>query len=423
MRVIATIVNLLPKRLKEQVYIWSGWLEAIPPQKLHEAKMDRIAEWVVSLYPTRKYPAAAIGSSNGALTHLWTALGIPWLPQTFLIPVARSGPQPDEPRDDVTWAKHWADVFLKTNPDVQLHHLHDPNQDRLMIQRMSYFRIKQLRLGAAYEQFLLQTLAPKGTIFIVECGLKWPTTKFGDRHIFQFGALGGATPDEYHHGGPRVEEYLRRYHAPRTRWDAPAPDAERPEAEWGFEPTLRDDIDRFARHHGFHVRRIVFEQPEHMSPLVADFYQHWNEKRQVRGRRLLVESFIVMEPYWTIRTGSVPFWMVFNKLPSAATLQDYLDANDPFDEIYMMLFSHGVNSIGLTPIETWRGLLGRARKQGVFVGVDERAYPRDFAVFVRYYFDLQRRIRARYPMPPSVTPQQLDEFLHNTKGRYQVQWL
>jgi hypothetical protein len=115
--------------------------------------------------------------------------------------------------------------------------------------------------------------------------------------------------------------------------------------------------------------------------------------------------------------------MVFNKLPSAAALQDYLDANDPFDEIYMMLFSHGVNSIGLTPIETWRRLLGRARKQGVFVGVDERAYPRDFAVFVRYYFDLQRRIRARYPMPPSVTPQQLDEFLHNTKGRYQVQWL
>jgi len=44
------------------------------------------------------------------------------------------------------------------------------------------------------------------------------------------------------------------------------------------------------------------------------------------GIRLLVESFIVMEPFWTIRTGSVPFWMVFNKLPSAEALEQYLDA-------------------------------------------------------------------------------------------------
>src|SRR5207245_10599336 len=103
-----------------------------------------------------------------------------------------------------------------------------------------------------------------GTSFIVECGLKCPTTKFGERHIFQFGALGGATPDEYHHGGDRVQEYLRRYHSPHTRWDAPTPDAERPEAEWGFEPTLGEDIERFARRHGFRTRRIVFEQPEQL---------------------------------------------------------------------------------------------------------------------------------------------------------------
>jgi len=231
MKVIATVVNWLPNNLKEQVYIWSGWSEAVAPRKLHHANTNKVAEWVVSLYPKRTYPAVAIGSSNGALTHLWAALGIPWLPQTFLIPFARSGPQPDEPVEDAKWAELWAAVFLKANPDVQLHHMHDPNQDRLMIQRMAYFRFKQLRLGAAYEQFLVQTLQPGGTIFIVECGLKWPTTRFGERHIFQFGALGGATSDEYHHGGERVEDYLRRYHSWRTAWEAPAPDCDRPEGE------------------------------------------------------------------------------------------------------------------------------------------------------------------------------------------------
>jgi hypothetical protein len=67
-----------------------------------------------------------------------------------------------------------------------------------------------------------------------------------------------------------------------------------------------------------------------------------NRERGVVGKRLLVESFIVMEPYWTVRTGSASFWMLFNKLTSAEALSAYLDRWDAFDEIYMMLFSHDV---------------------------------------------------------------------------------
>ena len=422
-KLIASAVNRMPRQIKEQIYIWSGWREAIAPRKLHTAKTDRIAEWTVSLYPQRKYPAVALGSSNGALVHLFAALGTPWLPQTFLVPVARSGVHPDEPYQNVRWAEEPACVFLEANPDIQLHHMHDQNQDRLMIQRMTYFRVKKLRLGEAYERFLGQSLEPGGTIFIVECHLKWPTTKYDERYLFQFGALGGATVQEYFQGSERVEEYLTRYKSHRKRWEPPPPDAERPEAEWGFEPVLRDDIERFAKRYGFRVRRIVFELPEHTSPLVANLYQWWNQKRGILGRRLLVESFIVMEAYWATRTGSVPFWMVFNKLPSAESLETYLDEREPFDEIYMMLFSHGVESIGLTPIERWRRLLGRARERGAFVGVDEQAYPRDFAVFVRYYFDLKRKLKSRYPMPSSITLGQLNDFLTQTQGRYQVQWL
>jgi hypothetical protein len=423
LRPLASMINSMPDSVKEQVYIWSGRYEAIAAKKLDRAITSGVAEWVVSLYPQRKYPAVAVGSSNGALTHLWAALGIPWLPQTFLIPVARSGPDPDEPQQDVKWAEKWIPAFLESNPDVQLHHMHDPNQDRLMIQRMTYFRVKRLWLGQAYESFIQQYLEPGGTIFIVDCNLKWPARKFGERHIFQFGALGGATPDEYHHGGKRVEEYLSRYKSHRKKWEPPPPDGDRPEAEWGFEPRLGNDTEQFARRHRFALRRIAFEEPEHASPLVADFYRWWNEKRNIVGNRLLVESFIVMELYGSIRTGSVPFWLVFNKQPSAQALESYLDARDPFDEIYMMLFSHGVESIGLTPVEHWRRILRRARKEGAFIGVDEGAYPRDFAVFVRYHFDLKRKVHSRYPMPPPLTLNQLDDFLAQTHGRYAVQWL
>jgi hypothetical protein len=72
--------------------------------------------------------------------------------------------------------------------------MHDPDQDRLMSQRMAYFRIKQRRLGEAYERFLRDRLAPGGSIILVECRHSWPTTRLGPRHVFQVGGSGGATP-------------------------------------------------------------------------------------------------------------------------------------------------------------------------------------------------------------------------------------
>src|SRR5262249_6427667 len=294
----------------------------------------------------------------------------------------------DEPQADAEWAEKPARALLQKNSDIQLHHMHDPVQDRLMIQRMTYFRVKRLCLGAAYERFLQQALEPGGTIYLLECGLHWPTTRYGDRHFFQFGALGGAffqcgalggaTAEEYLHGSERVAEYLARYRSRHQRWQPPPPDGEQPEAEWGFASALRTDVQRFARQHGYTVRRVLFTDPEHVSPLVADLYRWWLHQRGIMDGRLLVESFIVMEPYWAIGTGSVPFWMVFNTRPSAAALAAYLERAAPFDEIFLMLFSHGVDSVGLAPVAQWRQLLGRAKKNGAFVGVDERTYPRDF---------------------------------------------
>jgi len=88
----------------------------------------------------------------------------------------------------------------------------------------------------------------------------------------------------------------------------------------------------------------------------------------------------------------------------------------------MMLFSHGVESVGLVPIERWRAILRRVRKHGDFVGVDTQEYPRDFATFVNYYPDLKRKIAARYPLPGPLTLKQLDSFIEQAGDRYRVQW-
>jgi hypothetical protein len=418
----AQFINRLPHSVRETIYTWSGWAEAISPRRLSSVNAERLSRWAVSEYPQQKRQAVAIGSSSGAMVHLCAALQIPWLPQTFLIPVARSGIHPDEPKADLEWGKEPGRTLLDANPELQLHHMNDANQDRLMIQRMTYFRVKRLTLGQAYEQFLQKTLEPGGTIFLMESQLRWPTVQIGDRHIFQHGALGGATPDEFLHGSQRVEAYLQRYNSPYRRWDSPGGDAQRPEAEWGFEAALRDDVVRFAKQHGYRVRRIVYEEPEHLSPLVADLYRWWYRERRILSNRLLVGSFVVHEPYWTLKTGSLPFWMTFNKEPSADLLEEYLDHAPTFDDIYLMLFSHGVESVGLVPIERWRAILGRARKQGRFIGVNEREYPRDFAAFVRYNTDVQS-IPARYPMPGPLTLHQFDMFLKQSEEDYAVRIL
>jgi hypothetical protein len=233
--------------------------------------------------------------------------------------------------------------------------------------------------------------------------------------------LGGATPEEFLHGSERVESYLTSYGSHRRRWDPPEPDDERPEAEWGFEPILHEDVERFARERGYRVRRILFEEPEDLSPLVADLYRRWYEERGLPANRLLVESFILMEPWWALRTGSVPFWMVFNMEPSADRLEHYLEGTDPYDHIHLMLFSHGVDSVVLAPIGRWRSVLQRARKHGSFAGVDERRFPRDFAAFVRYHADL-KKVPARYPMPGSLPLDRLDEFLGRRGDSYSVRW-
>ena len=208
--------------------------------------------------------------------------------------------------------------------------------------------------------------------------MSWPTTRVGDRHIFQFGALGGATPEEFLRGSERVEDYLTRYGSHRRRWGPPEPDGERPEAEWGFEPILREDVERFARERGYRVRHIIFEEPEDPSPLVAELYRRWYEERGLPGNRLLVESFILMEPWWALRKGSVPFWMVFNMEPSAEALERYLDDTDPYDYMHLMLFSHGVESIGLPSLERWRSILATGAETRRLRGGRRAEVPKGF---------------------------------------------
>ena len=86
-----------------------------------------------------------------------------------------------------------------------------------------------------------------------------------------------------------------------------------------------------------------------------------------------------------LRLGVVPFWTVFNDQMSADRLNNYLDTTNPYDEIYMTLFSKGLHSLGIASSDQWRSILNRARQHGEFIGVDKQKYPVDAASYVRHY--------------------------------------
>lgn len=417
---IADAVSYLPKELVKNLSTLSGWISASSPNVVNDVRAETISEWIVNQYPQRRYPAAVIGSSVGAAVHLCAALGIPWLPQTLLISL-RHSVDPDEPKQVLEWAKAPAQRLLAKNPDLYLYQMHDPNQDRLKVPGNTYFRVKRTRLGTKFKQFLKQNLQPGATLFLLECQYSWLSTQVADRHFFQFGGKGKLAPEDYFQHSQQIAEFLQQNGSKHRYWEPPAPDGRLPESEWGFEPALRDDVEQFAHQHGYRIRRIVFDFPQDLSPLVADLYRWWYQERGLPSDRLLVESFY-LQPWWALRLGLVPFWTVFNDRMSAEHLNNYLDTAKPYDEIYMILFSNGLRSLGQASIDEWRSILNRARERGQFIGVNEQTYPADLASYIRHYTDL-KRLDGRYPIPEPLTLQQLDNFLAQAGDRYPVQWI
>jgi pimeloyl-ACP methyl ester carboxylesterase len=448
------LVNWLPSSLRQTVYSAVGATEAAGDiSSTFDA--EKITKQVVAHFPAhRKYTAVAIGSSNGALTHLYAAMGIPWLPQTLLMPVKR--PKKASIRHgqvdmtaEMEWGRTAAREMLERNPEIELYHMADPNQDQLMIRRMAYFRLKLIKLTDAYRSYLLDALEANGTIIIVRCGSKWPSTKVTDRHYFQSGAVGGATPEEFLQGSADVARFIESQKSPltkmgetvmgkerRTDWRAPPSSGEVPEAEWGYAEGLTDNIVAFASDHGFQVKYLDYDQPEDASPLVADLYRQRNEQLRRPTDSILVESFVLLEPWLAMRYNLSPFWTVFPVKPSLERLQEYLrmcqGAGKAFRDGFVFLFCSGVDSVGFAGLDRWKGLLdshfasqdteNKKPARVRLVGTDEKVFPKDFGFPARYQGELAKAVgpEAQYVMPPAFSFAEFEGYMTRNGGRYGV---
>lgn len=372
---------LLPRRLRCRAYAIASGQEGNPVERLGDIDLDAAAAWVARSYPERRYPAVLVGSTNGAMSHLAAACGIPWLPQTLLVPVRRRA-DPHDMQSALEFGARHAPALLEANPRVELHQMQDGNQDELSGSRMAYFRVKWTTLPPAYERFLESRLEPGAPVIVVRDTSTWPVVRVGPRHVFQVGAQGGMSPEQY-------------LDAP----GAPSPDDTAAEAEWGFAEPLLDALQAWAHREGHPVVELRYGHPQAPAAGVADVVRAWTRRRGGAGERLLVSSFVVHDPWRTITTGSVPFWTFFPVEQAARDLSAYL-ARTPYDDVDIMLFSHGVTSHGLADAATWQRIAGQARRQGRLLGVNARAFPADFPVFARYTSALRSLPDSGLPWSP-----------------------
>lgn len=380
---------LLPRALRCWAYAVASGSEGNATSRLADIDLGAVADWVTGRYPERRYPAVMVGSSNGALTHLAAACGIPWLPQTMLVPVRRRGADPDDMQAAMDFGARHGPSLLAHNPGVVLHQMQDGNQDALSGSQMAYFRVKWTTLPPAYERFLEQRLQPGAPVLVLRDTSTWPVTQVADRHVFQAGAQGGMTSGQY-------------LELP----GAPTPDGTAAEAEWGFAEPLLGALHEWSRRSGHPVVEVCYAHPQHPAGPVADVVRAWTRGRGGAGQRLLVSSFVVHDPWRTITTGSVPFWTFFPVQDAAQDLSDYL-RRSPYDEVDVMLFSHGAVSRGLADATTWQRIAEQARRRGRLLGVDAKAFPADFAVFARYDSALRSLPEADLPRPPLDLPDAL----------------
>jgi hypothetical protein len=88
---VAAVSARLPEGSRQWIYSMLSGAEGRPEAEVSRFDADAVARAIAGVYPRRRYPAVVIGSYNGALTHLCAALGVPWPPQTMLLPVRQRG--------------------------------------------------------------------------------------------------------------------------------------------------------------------------------------------------------------------------------------------------------------------------------------------------------------------------------------------
>lgn len=279
-----------------------------------------LASWAISLYHDISGPfdVLIIGVPGGGVAHLATALGAPFLSQTFV-----SFYKDRQPADDVqTYLAHgaqFADAALQRNRDLAIINHYDPLHHRLWMKHANLIRYKLLNLPEAYKAFIHQKLRPGGTIIFTDCRYPWPMYFVGERHWLQIGGLGAVRPSDFVAGQhPEIAALQQAAgRKPVGNWGLDERTAfEMPESEWGALPPLHQRVAEFARENAYEFVALESPRPEHFSYLAFRVWRKVLRQANIEPQGVFLETTTQVAPAATRAAALLPVWLPGNSIDS-----------------------------------------------------------------------------------------------------------
>lgn len=334
--------------------------EGLRWDEVEHVDLDEIAAWTAGHYRTdRSYPGAVIGSPNGAMAQLCALTRMPWLPQTMTVPVQWSSSRPPTAEQALRGGAGTAAAIVERNPAVRVHQVHGDHVVPWPGHRVSSFRCKQLRLPPAYTTFLDEVLAPGAPVLVLADESPWPVTTVSEHHLFQIGCRRAQAVEERAHGrraGSALPGVLpRRQQGDVAAVGEPRPDSLAPEAEWGLDPELTDDVARWAHRTGHPLRHIRIPGPHALAAPVSDL--HRNRARSC-GQPDTTLTVSTAAPLMARTAGHVPYWVAPPLRQALTGLTAYL-ADAGYDAVEVRLHPVGDRNPGY---REWHRLLECAER-------------------------------------------------------------
>lgn len=323
---LLALLNVCPAWLARLAVGWDVGRSAHPPDLATHLHVEDLVTQRLRDYEhlAGTFPVVVVGSAlGGAAAHLAVALGGPFLPQPFVLNF-KGGTADDDVAEHFSKSRALGEAILRNNAGVLVIGHFDPVHDGWLTGLINHIRVKLLTLPAGYRQFLRARLQKGGSIVYLDCRASWPQFKVGERHVYQVGGWGGIAPMTFLEGAPSIDAFLEARGSPhRGGWRlSDLPLEWGPESEWGSEPGLAEELERFAQVEGFEFVRLSMDEPSDFSRLAFHSYQRTYALSGIEAQGVLIEMFTQYDPMAVPRGGLLPLWLVFNTEDSLAVLED-----------------------------------------------------------------------------------------------------
>ena len=396
------LLNRLPVSVARAVVRQQFRWTALPPREAEKLQVEQLIAARLADYDgvDGQFDAILAGSAmGGATAHLAAVLGVPFLPQPFILGL-RGGSPEDEVPPHLALTSRVAERILERNPEVSAIGHFDPIHDGWLTRVVSHLRLKLIDLPRGYRDFLQNKLKPGGTIVYLDCAARWLQYRLGSRQVYQIGGWGGISPQEFIEGSERIDRALAESGSKhRGGWGLPGLEpAEEPESEWGSEPGLDRALEVFALEQGYNFERITFEDPQGFSRLafLAHEELYRQQGREVEG--VVVETFTQYDPQLVLSAGLLPLWLIFNTTDS----REFLETQSQFFPRGKPVYFSGLVTLSRTPDmvpwEAWAQALDQF--SWTSIGARPSRYPEDLISLWRW----SERLRDFAPPSEAANP-------------------